>query len=83
MKLSCIRGAFPWRIAGILALVLCLPLLTFSTWFAWELQPLQRYYLKTYWDSAKDAEQPGSQTQIQWIYETAPEPGTSWPLSRM
>lgn len=42
MKLSRVRDAFPWRVAVILALVLCLPLLAFWAWFRWELPPLQR-----------------------------------------
>ena len=72
MKLSRIWGAFPWRMALLLALVPCLPLLGFWAWFRWELPPLQQYYLVDYWVSSEGAKQPGSQTQIQWLMETAP-----------
>jgi hypothetical protein len=72
MKLSRIWGAFPWRMALILALIPCLPVLGFWAWFRWELPPLQQYYLVDYWASSEGAKQPGSQTQIQWLMETAP-----------
>jgi hypothetical protein len=71
MKLSRIRFAFPWRIAAILALVPCLPILAFWAWFRWEVPPLQRYYFTAYWDSSEGAKQPGAQTQIQWLMTTA------------
>ncbi len=72
MKLSRLGSSFPWRMAVLLALVSCLPLLIFGAWFRWGLQPLQRYYFAAYWDSAKSATQPGAETQIQWLYKTAP-----------
>lgn len=78
MKLLRIRGPFPWRMAVILALVPCLPLLTFWAWFRWELAPLQRYYLAAYWDSTEGAKQPGAQTQIRWLLETAPGRKSRW-----
>ena len=42
MKLSRIRFAFPLRIALILALLPCLPLIGFWAWLHWEVPPLQR-----------------------------------------
>lgn len=41
-------------------------------WFRWELPPLQAYYLTSYWESSKRAQEPGSTIQIQWLYKTAP-----------
>jgi hypothetical protein len=78
MKLSRIRLAFPWRIAAILALVPCLPILAFWAWFRWELPPLQRYYFTAYWDSSEGAEQPAAQTKIQWLMATAPGRKRRW-----
>jgi hypothetical protein len=78
MKLSRIRFAFPWRIALILALLPCLPLLGFWAWFQWELPPLQRYYLGAYWHSSETANQPHALTQIQWLMETAPGRKRHW-----
>jgi hypothetical protein len=49
-----------------------LALAAFLGWFRWELPPLQRYYLVTYWDSSKHAESPASVTQIEWVYKAAP-----------
>ena len=57
MKLSRIRFAFPWRIALMLGLLPCLPLLGFWAWFQWEVPPLQRYYLAAYWHSSETANQ--------------------------
>jgi hypothetical protein len=78
MKLSRIRFAFPWRMALILALLPCLPLLGFWAWFEWELPPLQRYYLAAYWHSSETANQPNALTQIQWLMETAPGRKRHW-----
>jgi hypothetical protein len=78
MKLSRIRFAFPWRIAAILAIVPCLPLLAFWAWFRWEVPPLQRYYLAAYWDSSEGAKQAGAQAQIQWLMATAPGRKKRW-----
>jgi len=78
MKLLHIRAPFPRRIAAILALVPCLPLLTFWGWIKWELPPLQRYYLAAYWDSSEGAKQPGAQAQIRWLLETAPGRKSRW-----
>jgi hypothetical protein len=78
MKLSRIRFAFPWRIALILALLPCLPLLGFWAWLRWEVPPLQRYYLAAYWHSSETANQPDAQTQIRWLMETAPGRKRQW-----
>jgi hypothetical protein len=78
MTLSRIRHAIPWRIALILALVPCLPLLAFWGWSRLEVPPLQRYYLAAYWHSSEAAKQPGAQTQIQWLMETAPGRKRHW-----
>jgi hypothetical protein len=78
MKLSRIRFAFPWRIAVILTLVPCLPILAFWAWFRWEVPPLQRYYFTAYWDSSEGAKQLGTQTQIQWLMATAPGRKRRW-----
>ncbi len=78
MKLTRIRFAFPWRIALILALLPCLPLLGFWAWLRWEVPPLQRYYLVAYWHSSEHADQPDAKTQIRWLMETAPGRKRQW-----
>jgi len=78
MKLSRIRFAFPWRIALILALLPCLPLLGFWAWLRWEVPPLQRYYLVAYWHSSEHANQPNAKTQVRWLMETAPGRKRQW-----
>jgi hypothetical protein len=78
MKLSRIWFAFPWRIALILALLPCLPLLGFWVWLRWEVPPLQRYYLIAYWHSSEHANQPEARTQIRWLMETAPGRKRQW-----
>ena len=78
MKLSRIRFAFPWRIALILALLPCLPLLGFWAWLRWEVPPLERYYLVAYWHSSEHANQPDAKTQIRWLMETAPGRKRQW-----
>jgi hypothetical protein len=78
MKLSRIRFAFPWRIALIAALLPCLPLLGFWAWLHWEVPPLQRYYLISYWHSSEHANQPDAKTQIRWLMETAPGRKRHW-----
>ena len=72
MKLPRLRGAFPWRIALLIALVLGIPVLIFGTWFRWELPPLQRYYLRAYWDSSEGSKKAGNETRIQWLFKAAP-----------
>jgi hypothetical protein len=76
-----IRFAFPWRIAVILALLPCLPLLGFWAWFRWEVPPLQRYYLAAYWHSSETANQPNTLTQIRWLMGTAPGRKRRWLLA--
>lgn len=44
----------------------------------WELPPLQRYYLATYWASSEGVKTPGAETQIQRLTETAPGRKTQW-----
>jgi hypothetical protein len=44
----------------------------FLVWFRWELPPLQAYYLVTYWESSKTAQNPASTTPIQWLYKATP-----------
>jgi hypothetical protein len=78
MKLSSIRFPFPWRIALILALLPCLPLLGFWAWLRWEVPPLQRYYLIVYWHSSEHANQPAARTQIRWLMETGPGRKRQW-----
>jgi hypothetical protein len=72
MKPPRIWGTFPWRMVMLLALALSLPSLAFWAWLAWELPPLERYYLVANWDSSKHAREPEAQTRIQWLHETAP-----------
>ena len=81
MKLSRIRFAFPRRIALILTLLPCLPLLGFWAWLWWEVPPLQRYYLIAYWHSSEHANQPDAKTQIRWLMETAPGRKRQWLFS--
>jgi hypothetical protein len=66
------RAVFPGRIALLLALLPTIPLLIFGAWLRWELQPLERYYLPAYWESSEGAKQPGSTTQIEWLFKAAP-----------
>jgi hypothetical protein len=70
--------AFPWRMALIMALLPCLPLLGFWAWFEWEVPPLQRYYLAAYWHSSQTTNQPNAVTQIRWLMETAPGRKRHW-----
>jgi hypothetical protein len=78
MKLFRVRFAFPWRIALILALLSCLPLLGFWAWLRWEVPPLQRYYLIEYWHSSEHANEPDAKTQIRWLMEAAPGRKRQW-----
>jgi hypothetical protein len=67
-----IRRAFPWRTAALLAVLLGVPVLAFTAWFVWEIEPLQSYYLLDYRHCSKTAEQAGSATEIRWLMKTAP-----------
>lgn len=64
--------AFPLRIALLISAVPAITLTIFLAWFGWGLQPLERYYLVAYWESSKSAKQPGSTTQIKWLFKAAP-----------
>jgi hypothetical protein len=78
MQWPVLRRAFPWR-TGLL--MCAIPALAFLAWFCWELPPLERYYLLTYWESSKHAESPESTTQIAWLYKAAPFESTSWRMT--
>lgn len=67
-----LRGGFPWRIATLLAMLFSLPVLTFAAWFAWELHPLEGYYLSAYRQASKGAEDAGSMVEIRWLMKAAP-----------
>ena len=71
MHWTLLRRVFPWRTALLMCSIPTLALATFLAWLRWELPPLERYYLMTYWDSSKHAESPASTTQIEWIYKSA------------
>jgi hypothetical protein len=43
----------------LLAMLFGLPVLTFAAWFAWELHPLEGYYLPAYRQASKSAENAG------------------------
>jgi len=64
--------AFPLRIALLMYAVPTITLTIFLAWFGWGLQPLERYYLMAYWGSSTSAKQPGSTTQIEWLFKAAP-----------
>ena len=67
-----LRGGFPWRIATLLAMLFGLPVLTFAAWFAWELHPLEGYYLSAYRQASKAAQDAGSTVEIRWLMKAAP-----------
>jgi len=72
MQWPVLRRAFPWRTGLLMCSIPALALAAFLAWFKWELPPLQRYYLMTYWDSSKHAEEPASVTPIEWLYKATP-----------
>lgn len=72
MQWPVLRRAFPWRTGLLMCSIPALALAAFLAWFQWELPPLQRYYLMTYWDSSKHAERPASVTPIEWLYKATP-----------
>jgi hypothetical protein len=72
MQWPVLRSVFPWRTGLLMCSIPVLALAAFLAWFQWELPPLQRYYLLTYWDSSKHAESPASVTQIEWLYKATP-----------
>jgi hypothetical protein len=71
VRLQRIRRAFPWRTAVLLAVLFGVPVLAFTAWFIWEIEPLQSYYLLDYWQCSKAAERAGSATEIRWLMKTA------------
>ena len=64
-------GRFRWWIVAVLAVIFGFPLFPLAAWLAWEMPPLQRYYLLNYLDSTERAKQPGKTTEVQWVYKTA------------
>lgn len=72
MRIRRILRVFPWRTAALLAALLGALVLVFATWFIWDIEPLQSYYLLDYWQCSRTAEQVGSTTEIQWLMKTAP-----------
>jgi len=72
MKLRSIGRVFPWRTALIVALTLSLSAVSSWAWFTWELPPLQRYYLRAYWASSTDENNPEDIVEVQWLELTAP-----------
>lgn len=72
MQWRSFRRAFPWRIVLLVSAVPALALVIFLGWLRWELQPLQRYYLLTYWECSEGLKHPGSTTPIEWLYKVAP-----------
>jgi len=72
MNLRRIGRVFPWRTALIVALALGLSAFSSWAWFTWELPPLQRYYLRAYWESSTDDNNPEEIIKVQWLELTAP-----------
>jgi hypothetical protein len=64
--------SFPRWTTALLAGLIALQCIFWWEWLARELPPLQRYYLPTYFHSAKDAKRPGSKTRIEPLFKTAP-----------
>jgi hypothetical protein len=65
------RFRWEWFLA---APVLCAGLLTLTMagWFRVTLKPFQRHYLIAYLESSLHANQPGSTTEVRWLWKTAP-----------
>ncbi len=57
---------------ALLAGFIALQYLCWWAWFAWELRPLERYYLVVYFHSAENAKRPGIKTRIEPLFKTAP-----------
>jgi Type IV secretion-system coupling protein DNA-binding domain len=64
-------GRFRWWIVAVLAVIFGFPLFPLAAWLAWEMPPLERYYLLNYLDSTERAKQPGTTTEVQWVLKTA------------
>ncbi len=80
MKMGRIAEALPWRTGLILTAALCLSALASWAWFSWELPPLQRYYLRAYWDSSRTADDPQAVIEVRWLDLTAAGHKDGWPL---
>ena len=72
MKPMGFPSRFRWWIVAILAVLLGLPVLPMAAWFAWQMPPLQKWYLMAYLDSTERAKQPGATTDVRWVFKTAP-----------
>ena len=64
-------GRFRWWIVAVLAVIFGFPLFPLAAWLAWEMPPLQRYYLLNYLESTERAKQLGTTTEVQWVLKTA------------
>jgi len=64
-------GSFRWWIVAVLAVIFGFPLFPLAAWLAWEMPRLQRYYLLNYLESTERAKQPGTTTEVKWVYKTA------------
>jgi hypothetical protein len=49
-----------------------LPVLIFAAWFAWELRPLEGYYLSAYRQASEATQDTGSAVEIRWLMKAAP-----------
>lgn len=67
-----IASAFPRWTTALLAGFIALQYLCWWAWFAWELRPLERYYLPVYFHSTEHAKRPGTETQIEPLFKTSP-----------
>jgi hypothetical protein len=64
-------GRFRWWIVAVLAVIFGFPLFPLAAWLAWEMPPLERYYLLNYLESTERAKQPRTTTEVQWVLKTA------------
>ena len=78
MRLWRIVQAFPWRTALLAASALALTALPSWAWYSWELPPLQRYYLRAYWDSSNTRNESRAVVEVQWLELTAPGRKNRW-----
>jgi hypothetical protein len=49
-----------------------LPVLTFAAWFAWELRPLEGYYLSAYRQASEATQDTGSAVEVRWLMKASP-----------
>jgi len=67
-----LASAFPRWTTALLGFI-ALQCLCWWAWFAWELRPLERYYLTAYFDSTEEAaRRPGARTRIDPLFKAAP-----------